>query len=248
MDRFSSRFRVIVCGERAAPHILVAFFHRSFIQEGVLMIRLIFWTVVSSIALWPQEGLAAVISHDWKTPGDGLLTYDDVNQREWLDLSQSLLSAQFPGVDRNERYDYVIQQTNPSGIFAGFAVAKSLDVSLFAQSAGIDISTHSYPINANRTLALGELLSYTVDSTITGSKFAVGLLDEFGGPENPGQFGAKIGVSFAVRAGLQFTNNDDLLFLPPPGVMLFRNIPEPTALVLIMFVFWAVAIIRHNGV
>ena len=29
---------------------------------------------------------AAVVEHDFLAPGDGLLTYDDINQREWLDL------------------------------------------------------------------------------------------------------------------------------------------------------------------
>lgn len=33
---------------------------------------------------------AAVMEVDWKTPGDGLLTYDTVNKRKWLDLSQTL--------------------------------------------------------------------------------------------------------------------------------------------------------------
>jgi len=38
---------------------------------------------------------AAVFERDWKEPGDGLLTYDDVNQREWLDVPLSLL-VHFP--------------------------------------------------------------------------------------------------------------------------------------------------------
>lgn len=46
--------------------------------------------------LWAAPLFAAVIERDWQTPGDGLLTYDNVSQPEWLDLSQTLLS-QFPG-------------------------------------------------------------------------------------------------------------------------------------------------------
>ena len=34
---------------------------------------------------------AEVFERDWKAPGDGLLTHDDVNGREWLDLSVSRL-------------------------------------------------------------------------------------------------------------------------------------------------------------
>jgi hypothetical protein len=50
----------------------------------------------ATLFLWtPGQLLAGVFSRDWKTPGDGLLTYDDVNQREWLDLSVSRLD-QFP--------------------------------------------------------------------------------------------------------------------------------------------------------
>ena len=35
---------------------------------------------------------AAVLERDWLTPGDGLLTYDTVTGREWLDLPVTLLS------------------------------------------------------------------------------------------------------------------------------------------------------------
>ena len=34
---------------------------------------------------------AEVFERDWKTPGDGLLTYDDVNRQEWLDLTETQL-------------------------------------------------------------------------------------------------------------------------------------------------------------
>ncbi len=36
---------------------------------------------ITLLATFPLH--AAVIEHDFLTPGDGLLTYDDVNQREW---------------------------------------------------------------------------------------------------------------------------------------------------------------------
>ena len=44
------------------------------------------------LLLLPTSLNAAVIERDWQTPGDGLLTFDTVNQREWLDLSETLLS------------------------------------------------------------------------------------------------------------------------------------------------------------
>jgi hypothetical protein len=70
---------------------------------------------------------AAVFERDWKTPGDGLLTFDDVNKREWLDLSESLL-YQFPGDTLEARYKSVVVQTLPGGLFENFTIAKSSDV------------------------------------------------------------------------------------------------------------------------
>jgi hypothetical protein len=105
---------------------------------GVLMIRSLFVVAVVWGCVTLSAGRAAVISRDWKTPGDGLLTYDDVNQREWLDLSQTLLTSQFPGATQEDRYQYVASQTAPGGLFAGFSVAKSVDVIALAQSAGIN--------------------------------------------------------------------------------------------------------------
>ena len=39
-----------------------------------------------AIVLVAPSARGAVFERDWKTPGDGLLTYDDVNRRVWLDL------------------------------------------------------------------------------------------------------------------------------------------------------------------
>ena len=41
-------------------------------------------SLAASLAFLPAAAHGGVISRDWKTPGDGLLTYDDVNKREWL--------------------------------------------------------------------------------------------------------------------------------------------------------------------
>jgi hypothetical protein len=70
-------------------------------------LRIIWLALV--VLLWARVSGAAVIQHDWKTPGDGLLTYDDVNQREWLDLSQTLQSSQFPVANQEAKYQYVFQ-------------------------------------------------------------------------------------------------------------------------------------------
>ncbi len=78
---------------------------------------------------------AAVSERDWKAPGDGLLMYDDVNRREWLDLSLSRLD-QFP----EPRLDNAIAEIGQGGVFDRFTWAKREDVRALAESAGIDAS------------------------------------------------------------------------------------------------------------
>jgi hypothetical protein len=51
-----------------------------------------------------QPARGAVFERDWQTPGDGLLTYDDVNRREWLDVTQTQLWL-FPGNRSRRRID-----------------------------------------------------------------------------------------------------------------------------------------------
>jgi hypothetical protein len=89
---------------------------------------------------------AAVFERDWKAPGDGLLTYDDVNRREWLDLSQSELS-QFP-------YPFLepaLAELTPGGRFEGFQWATGDDVIALAESAGIDTTRRLSVMNGPPT-------------------------------------------------------------------------------------------------
>lgn len=201
------------------------------------MRRLILWTVVSSIALSSQTGLAAVISRDWKTPGDGLLTYDDVNQREWLDLTQTSL-VQFPGANREAKYQYVASQTLPGGLFTGFHIAKSADLTQLAISAGIDPNTTSFAANALPTMELGLLLPFTSQFP-NGSKIAAGLLDEISSPPISMRLGALFVVTTVSgpngEAGLRNSTIDDLLASPLPSVFLFRQaVPEPSGFALML--------------
>jgi hypothetical protein len=183
---------------------------------------------------------AAVFERDWKTPGDGLLTYDDVNRREWLDLSETILSSQFPGEDpspqvtRENRYQYVVSETGPDGLFEGFSVGTAADVIALAESAGIDISTLNEDINTIPALALGELLTFTLEAS-TGAKVAIGLLDE--------PLYDYLGISL-IRPGaeIQIARTQAGLVIGPyhfqystsPGVMLYRAaIPEPATVFLI---------------
>ena len=94
-----------------------------------------------------------VIERDWKVAGDGLLTFDDVNRREWLDLSESLLE-QFPGTTLRDRYLRVVLELNQGGMFEGFTVADSDEVIDLAQSAGIDTSIFRNILNFESNIIL----------------------------------------------------------------------------------------------
>lgn len=198
-------------------------------KRSFFVVRLAFSLLTS--AFLSDAAVGGVISQDWKSPGDGLLTHDDVNHRQWLDLSQTILSSQFPGADpspyvtRENRYSYVLGQTLPGGLFDGFQVARRADVIALAQSSGINTSFRGSP-NSAAALALSQLLGFTVQRS-SGLGLSIGLLDEpwsglgTNGPIRPGahvdSLPAQAGVAF-VEAHFEYAT--------PPGVMLFRNIPE----------------------
>lgn len=73
---------------------------------------------------------AAVYERDLLSPGDGLLTYDHVSQREWLDLPET------SGLDLGVINDAV----KPGGPWAGFRFATAEDVEQLAISAGVQPS------------------------------------------------------------------------------------------------------------
>jgi hypothetical protein len=201
--------------------------------------RLVFLSVATLFAFCVLPARADVFERDWKTPGDGLLTYDDVNRREWLDLSQTLLSSQVPGEDpspwltRENRYQYVIGQTLLGGHFEGFKVAKSSDEIALAQSAGIDTATLSAATNGTAALSLGQLLGFTFEGT--GSMIAIGLIDE--PPSNVTGVAirpAAFIVSASNLAGLAI-GESHFQYPTPPGVMLYRVVPEPLSGNLLIF-------------
>ncbi len=193
---------------------------------------------------WAFSGLsshylsAAVISRDWKSAGDGLLTYDTVNKREWLDLSQTLLQ-QFPGVSLNDRYQSVVAELVPGGLFEGFTVAKRDDAIALAQSGGIDTSTTNLAINEIPGLGLGQLLSLTVELP-NGTRAAIGLLDELYRPQLEVLLNAKFGANYTTPgAGLWIDGFDTVQLTPLPGVFLYRAIPEPTSVTLMLMLGFA---------
>jgi hypothetical protein len=169
---------------------------------------------------------AAVFERDWKVPGDGLLTYDDVNQREWLDVPLSLLAIY-------GNFDLVVAETGPGGDFEGFTPAKSDDVLALAQSAGIVVASTDIFVNGGATSALVSLLGGT---SSTGNS-SIGFLDELDpSPPSPAtpRLIASIGVNpSAGFAGVFFFSNtsglDPGAIESVAGVWLYRTVPEPTA-------------------
>jgi hypothetical protein len=186
---------------------------------------------------------AAVFERDWKAPGDGLLTYDDVNQREWLDLSETLLER-FPGENIEARYQNAISELQPGGMFETFTVAKRADVIALAEHAGITTMTDDFNVNGTSTRNLISLLGAT-RTTSVGRIQSRGFLDEIWGffEDQPVRIEAALdyrppdlSMSFEGDAGLRYGPGD---FTSPmtTGILLYRVVPEPSTCVLAVVVF-----------
>ena len=185
------------------------------------------------------SALAAVTPRDWKTPGDGLLTYDDVNQREWLDLTESRLS-QYPGTMFEQRYQNLLLQLAPGGIFEGFLVAQSNDLTALAASGGVNVSSlDDYAQNEFPTKQLMELVGVSTRFQNIDFTQSYGLLDEIF-TEGPIDF-RLVGVLTSDpssgpngQAGIAFSppDEEDLVTPTVTGVWLYRAVPEPRGLLL----------------
>jgi len=100
---------------------------------------------------------AGVVERDFQNPGDGLLTYDEVNQREWLDLTETIdwsLADLLEGLSSN-------------GPLQGFFLANKEDVSGLATSAGVEwlLPGQAFPVvegNSAKNLIdlVGTILDY----------------------------------------------------------------------------------------
>lgn len=74
--------------------------------------------------VFADAATAGVVSRDLFEPGDGLLTYDDVNQREWLDFS----------VMMGQSSEFVGERIGVGGRLFGFHLATANDVGALARS------------------------------------------------------------------------------------------------------------------
>ena len=98
--------------------------------------RILRFLLSAAILLTANPLSAAVFERDWKTPGDGLLTYDDVNQREWLDLTETQL-FRFPGGSLEEQHQAVLAELGPNGQFTGFVASTRDNVFGLANPRGL---------------------------------------------------------------------------------------------------------------
>ena len=183
----------------------------------------------SLLASWAT---AAVFERDLVTgSGDGLLTFDDVSNREWLDLTETQL-FNFPGDTLEEQYQAVVAQTNPGGIFDDFTVAKEADVFALAESAGIDTSTTNFDTNQAAADSLISLLGDPILAETTPNKRAVGFL-------NDDRLSTWLSVVFvpAPRTTLTAGVTHSLSFRGDrSGIWLYRQVPEPSTGVLLIAV------------
>ena len=195
--------------------------------------------LVAAVLLAPGLAPGAVIERDWLAPGDGLLTYDTINRREWLDISESLLvpfitpeMASLPGYERfDAATDVALAELLPGGRFEGFTLATRDDVIALRTSAGIP-SDRGFEGNSMRRLI--DLLG-PIGSNETGGRFTGGVIEEFA-PDalfKPKRNAAFLRVNSPRPEAPEgyfaftFSNSDD--FYGAVGLMLYRiEIPEPS--------------------
>lgn len=94
---------------------------------------------------------AELIERDWKTLGDGLLTFDQMSGREWLDLTLT------EGMSTVE----VSAQLDGNREYSGFTFASVDDVVELLTHAGIDTNTEVTEEGLDPAMHLSELLGVT---------------------------------------------------------------------------------------
>jgi hypothetical protein len=105
-----------------------------------------------------SDARAAIIERDFYSAGDGLLTYDTVNQREWLDVIATY------GITQPQLDDLLI----PDGPLAGFELGSFDDVKALLVSAGFD------PLQIPGDQDFETAVSFI--ETVSGIRAGVGIL------------------------------------------------------------------------
>jgi len=118
---------------------------------------------------------AAVFERDFLAPGDGLLTFDDVTQREWLDLTETL--------------DWSLSQLSeaiaPQGPLKDFSLATVEDIAGMAASAGVEWLPPGQPF----PVAEGNAASNLIDlagTILDYSNFYRDYIDDLDGIDSTG--------------------------------------------------------------
>lgn len=141
------------------------------------------------LIIFEGQALAAVMSRDYRSQGDGLLTYDAENHREWLDLDETQLME----------ISDVQAQLLPSGNLQGFRIAVLEEVEQLWTSAGIDRSDSFDSAYGEPALRLIDLLGPTrvIDGTFI-FRFSRGYIadtDSLGLPLSAGVYAYWLGAS-----------------------------------------------------
>jgi hypothetical protein len=207
------------------------------------------FAVILSIGI-AQEAHASVISQDLTALGDGLVTYDTVNKREWLDLPET------SGVPLSE----VLAQMEPGARLEGYRFATLEDVTELTESAGVNwlddwaIPGPNSPLPHELVKLLGPV--YSPDIWHGHLKLSFGQVSlsqgqplfnssnayvfSLYGDAKPGDINVPI---FAQESGGVFESSDLLAdrFPDAPTIALgnigpfwlYRSVPEPCGLVLL---------------
>ena len=106
-------------------------------RKGSMVIKSFIGAICSFLVVAPFNVGADIVSADWKTAGDNLITHDTVSELYWLDLTKT----------NNLSYDYVSRQLDSGGDFEGWRYATNAEVVTLWNNFGIDLSA-SAPADA----------------------------------------------------------------------------------------------------
>jgi len=150
---------------------------------------------------------AALISIDYLTPGDNLITLDTSTNLEWLDLTVT----QGMSADAVEASSLITSQ--------GFRYAEFDDLNTLFQSAGITQTSYGDPIAAGEIEQVRNLIYLTGPTTIksNGLPMTEGLLNPFVTLDGP------LSGDWIFKAELNIIDSTQYLASPSRGEPLFQS-------------------------
>lgn len=207
--------------------------------------------LIIAVALLASASHAAVIERDWLAPGDGLLTYDNVNQREWLDVPESLLSQFAPDQSLVVALDIALMELEPGGRFEDFTWATQADVFALAESAGIDTSTDDFATNEQTTRELIDFLGPTLvlsPNDPLRSIATYGVVQATEGESESAPYIIITRTPSALAAGIGSFNSFIGVDSPSTftGLFLYRQVPEPSSYLLVVLSVIVLVFVRRQ--